>query len=77
MSMKISEITSRMLDGTVIIKFCNGYTFEGLVDSKNNPKKGIITTPNVDKYELPEFERDIFDIFSMIEKKELERFRKA
>lgn len=39
-----------MPDGTVVIKYDNGYTFEGMTDSRNNPVSGIIKTPEGVKY---------------------------
>ena len=73
--MVLFEITSQMPDGSVIIKFANGYIFEGFVDAKNYPISGIIKTPSGLKYYIPEFEEDFFSVFNLIEKSELERFR--
>lgn len=43
--MKIFEVTSRMPDGTEILEFTNGYTFEGTTDAKDYPVSGILKTP--------------------------------
>lgn len=73
--MLISTITSRMPDGTVIVEYENGYTFEGYVDSKHNPRSGVFKTPEGVKYDIPEFEEGAFEVFNLIKANQLERFR--
>ena len=69
--MVLFEVTSHMPDGSVIIKFKNGYSF---VDVKYNPTSGTLTTPTGAKYDIPDFE-DVYAVFNLIEKNKLERYR--
>lgn len=72
--MKIADI-SKYPDGTCLIRYSNGYIFEGYADDKNNPISGIITSPEKKKYKIPDFkDEDIFDVFEMIARGELTRY---
>ncbi len=73
--MKIFEVTSRMPDGTEILEFTNGYTFEGTTDARDYPVSGILKTPEGEKYDIPQFEEDPYKVFALIEKGELERYK--
>lgn len=73
--MKLFEITSRMPDGTAILKFVNGYTFEGLLDAKDYPLTGILKTPEGVRYRIPEFKEDIYEVFELIESYQLEKYK--
>ncbi len=73
--MVLFEVTSHMPDGSVIIKFKNGYSFEGFVDVKYNPTSGTLTTPTGAKYDIPDFKEDVYAVFNLIEKNKLERYR--
>lgn len=74
--MKIADI-SRYPDGTILIKYPNGFRFEGYGDECDNPKSGIITTPQNVKYKITDFKgENISDVFNMIERGELVRYIK-
>lgn len=73
--MKIFEVTTRMPDGTEILVFSNGYTFEGFTDTKHYPVSGILKTPEGEKYNIPKFEEDPNVIFALIEKGELRKYK--
>ena len=71
--MKLFEVTTRMPDGTEILEFSNGYTFEGITDTQHYPVSGILKTPKGEKYSIPKFEEDPYVIFDLIEKGELRK----
>ena len=73
--MILFEITSRMPNGTTILKFNNGYSFEGMLDANNYPTSGIIATPKDEKYEIPEFKEDIYTVFKLIEEGQLNNYK--
>ena len=55
----------------LIIKFTNGYKFERAIDANNYPSLGILTTPDGVKYDIPEHKEDIYEVFDLIEKGQL------
>lgn len=71
--MKLFEVTTRMPDGTEILEFSNGYTFEGITDTQHYPVSGILKTPEGEKYNIPKFEEDPYVIFALIENGELRK----
>ncbi len=73
--MRIFEATTRMPDGTEILKFTNGYTFEGFTDAKHNPISGIVKTPKGEKYNIPTFEADFYTVFNLIEGNQLKKYK--
>lgn len=73
--MRISVITSIMPDGTVVLKYENGFSFEGYVDEKTNPTSGALTTPEGDKYYFPYIHDNIFNVFSLIKEQKLENYK--
>ena len=74
--MRVSTTTSRMPDGTVIIEYENGYTFEGTIDNRNNPVSGIIKTPEGAKYSFyGSGNEPMSRVFLLIENGEMEENR--
>lgn len=72
--MKLADI-SKFPDGTIKIKYSNGFKFEGNGDERNNPVSGIIISPDNVKYHIPDFKGEcIEDIFTMIKNGELKRY---
>lgn len=72
--MKLAEI-SKFHDGTIVIKYTNGYRFEGYCDDNNNPNSGVLTTPDGVKYNIPDFNgEDIYNVFAMIKRGELRQY---
>ncbi|MBR0488871.1 MAG: hypothetical protein IJJ68_01525 [Prevotella sp.] len=74
--MKRSTI-SRFPDGTITQKYVNGYVFEGYADVKDEPLSGTLTTPNGEKYDIPDFKGEyIIDVINMIENGELKKYKR-
>ena len=74
MIMKYADV-SRFPDGTIEIKYTNGYSFEGYGDNSDNPISGILTTPEGVKYNIPDFKgENINSVFNMINRGELSRY---
>lgn len=72
--MKLADI-SRFPDGTIEIRYPNGFKFEGNGDERNNPVSGIIISPDNVKYNIPNFKGEcIENIITMIKNGELKRY---
>lgn len=74
MGIKLSDI-SRFPDGTIVVKYANGFIFEGFGDNRDNPISGILRTPDGIKYDIPDFkDEDIYSVFNMIKRGELKHY---